>query len=90
MRPSPEIGAVAAALLAEPDARRSASPLLSFAAVGPLSSALLAAGTPARPLGVLERAARDGAWVVLLGVDHAVNTTIHAAEWLEQRGLFTR
>lgn len=90
MRPSREIGDVAAALLTEPDAQRSTSPLMSFAAVGPAASALLAAGAPAYPLGVLERAAREDAWVLLLGVDHTVDSTIHAAEWVEHRGQFTR
>jgi aminoglycoside 3-N-acetyltransferase len=41
-------------------------------------------------LKVLEVAAVAGGWVLLLGVDHTVNTTIHVAEHLEHRGRFTR
>ena len=88
--PSKAMGAVALALLGEPDAQRSSSPLLSFGGVGPQAADLLSHGTPDHHLGVLEAAAHAGAHVALLGVGHTANTTIHVAEHLEFRGRFTR
>lgn len=84
------MGAIAAAVAVEPDAIRSPAPICSFSGVGPRAPELLAHGTADRPLAVLEIAAAQGAWILLLGVGHETNTTIHVAENLEHRGGFTR
>ncbi|MCY4114922.1 MAG: AAC(3) family N-acetyltransferase [Chloroflexi bacterium] len=83
------MGAIAAALAAEPDAIRSPAPICSFSGVGPRAPAILAHGTADHPLAVLETAAEQGAWILLLGVGHESNTTIHVAENFEHRGGFT-
>ena len=84
------MGAMAAALAAELDASRSPAPICGFSGVGPRAPELLSHGTAEHPLGVLEAAAGQGGWILLLGVGHESNTTIHVAENLEQRGGFTR
>ena len=84
------MGAVAAALAAELDASRSPAPICGFSGVGPRAPELLAHGTAEHPLGVVEAAAGQGGRILLLGVGHESNTTIHVAENLEQRGGFTR
>jgi len=71
-----------------PGAVRTAHPILSFAGVG-VNYALDAQTlyNPLAPIG--ELAERDG-WVLLLGVDHTVNTSIHYAEKLAGRHQFIR
>ena len=69
-------------------ARRTSHPILSFAGIH--AEAALAAqslSNPLAPIGVL--AEQDG-WVLLLGTDHTVNTSIHYAEKLAGRRQFTR
>ena len=84
------MGAIAAAFAAEPDASRSPAPICGFSGVGPRAPEILAHGTADQPLAVLETAAEQGAWILLLGVGHWSNTTIHVAENLEHRGGYTR
>ncbi len=84
------MGAVAGAVAVEPDAVRSPAPICTFAGVGPRAQELLAQGTTEDALCVLAEAADRGGWVVLLGVAHNRNTTIHVAENLEHRGGHTR
>lgn len=89
-RVSAEVGRVPQALLELPGALRSAHPALSFAAVGPGSNALLAPQTlahPYAPIGVLHQLDGD---VLLLGVDHTANTSVHYAEHLAGRPLLRR
>jgi len=71
-----------------PGAILTAHPILSFVGVG-VNDALLAQTLydPFAPIGVLAK--RDG-WVLLLGVDHTVNTSIHYAEKLAGRCQFVR
>ena len=83
------MGAVAAAFAAESDASRSPAPICGFSGVGPRAAELLAQGTAEHPLAVLQAAAAQGAWILLLGVGHWSNTTIHVAENLEHRGGYT-
>jgi len=55
----------------------------SFAAMGPLAAAITAPHAPEPPHGLdspVGRAAALGGFVLLLGVDHSANTTVHAAE----------
>ncbi|MRR30642.1 AAC(3) family N-acetyltransferase, partial [bacterium] len=69
-------------------ARRSGHPIQSF--VGINADKFLAAQTlddHLAPLGALERA---GGWVLLLGVNQTVNTSIHYAERLAGRHTFVR
>lgn len=84
----PEMGALAEALRNHPKAERSRHPVLSFCGVGveeALEEQTLA--EPLAPIGALTRA---GGWVLLLGVDHTRNTSIHYAERLAERKTFTR
>jgi aminoglycoside 3-N-acetyltransferase len=71
-----------------PRARRSMHPILSFAGVG--ADDLLASQTLAEPLAPIAGLAERGGWVLLLGVDHTSNTSIHYAERLAGRKTFTR
>lgn len=82
------MGALAEALRKAPGAERSSHPLLSFAGIG-VEAALdeQTLRDPLAPIGVL---AGKGAWVLLLGVDHTVNTSIHYAEKLAGRRQFVR
>jgi len=82
------IGAIPEALRCHPRARRSAHPIQSFTGVG--AEALLAAQSMADPLAPLGAIARADGWVLLLGVDHTVNTSIHYAEKLAGRRTFVR
>jgi aminoglycoside 3-N-acetyltransferase len=71
-----------------PRTKRSNHPIQSFAGIN--AEKVLAAQTMTdnlAPLGLLEQA--DG-WVVLMGVDHTVNTSIHYAEKLAGRRQFIR
>ncbi len=71
-----------------PQAKRSMHPILSFTGVG-VEQALRAQSLqdPLAPIGVLAEA---GGYVLLLGVDHTVNTSIHYAERLAGRKQFIR
>ena len=71
-----------------PGAMRTAHPILSFAGVG-VNDALQAQTIydPFVPVGVLAK--RDG-WVLLLGVDHTVDTSMHYVEKLAGRLQFIR
>lgn len=82
------IGRVPERLRREPDAWRSMHPILSFVGVG--ADAYLTAQSLAEPLAPLRRLLENDGWVVLLGVDHTVNTSIHLAEKLAGRKTFIR
>lgn len=88
MRADPMMGILPETLRNHPSATRTAHPILSFAGI----NADLALSTqtlyePLAPIGVL--ADQDG-WVVLINVDHTVNTSIHYAEKLAGRKQFVR
>ena len=83
-----EMGILSETLRRRADAARSFHPILSFAGVN--ADFALDRQTlydPLAPIGAL--AEKDG-WVVLIGVDHSVNTSIHYAEKLAGRRQFTR
>jgi len=69
-------------------ARRTLHPILSFTGIH--AQKFLASQTLAQPLAPLATLAEADGWVLLLGVDHTVNTTIHYAELLAGRRQFTR
>ena len=82
------MGVISEGLRQLPEARRSMHPIQSFAGVG--VDAAIESQTlddPLAPIGVLTE---SGGWVLLLGVDHTVNTSIHYAEQLAGRKSFTR
>jgi aminoglycoside 3-N-acetyltransferase len=83
-----QMGLVPETLRRLPQARRSMHPIQSFTGIN--ADKFLSAQTlqsPLAPIGALTDA--DG-WVLLLGVDHTVNTSIHFAEKLAGRKQFTR
>lgn len=84
------LGMVAETLRTTPGAVRGPHPLNSFVAVGEHSADLISQERLDRPHGALHRLAELGGDVVLLGVGHTSNTTIHVAEQRLGRGCFYR
>lgn len=82
------IGVLAETLRRHPQAKRSLHPILSFA--GLQAQAALEAQTYREPLGTIRVLEEQGGWVLLLGVNHMVNTSIHYAECLAGRKQFVR
>jgi aminoglycoside 3-N-acetyltransferase len=82
------IGIIPDTVRQHPKAKRSMHPILSFAGVGVDDA--LAAQTLAEPLAPIRVLAEAGGWVLLLGVDHTVNTSLHYAEKLARRMQFVR
>jgi aminoglycoside 3-N-acetyltransferase len=71
-----------------PRARRSIHPIQSFAGLN--AEKILATQTLSEPLAPLGALEARGGWVLLLGVDHTVDTSIHFAEKLAGRKRFVR
>jgi aminoglycoside 3-N-acetyltransferase len=69
-------------------ARRSLHPILSFAGIG--VDPILAAQTLDAPLAPIGELAEENGMVLLLGVNHTANTSIHYAEYLAGRKQFVR
>ncbi len=82
------MGIIPETLRQRPEAKRSMHPILSFAGIR--ASKAIAAQTLAEPLAPIRMLAEADGWVLLLGVDHSVNTTIHYAEKLAGRKQFIR
>lgn len=82
------IGIIPETLRRHPKAKRSSHPILSFAGVNVAEA--LAAQTLAEPLAPIRVLADAGGWVLLLGVNHTVNTSLHHAERLARRKQFVR
>ncbi len=82
------MGVLSESLRRLPQAQRSAHPVLSFAGVN--CAALLASQTIAEPLEPLRLLLEAGGWVVLMGVDHTANVSLHLAEKLAGRKQFVR
>ena len=88
LTPTRAMGAIADALRTHPDARRSGHPHTSFAAVGPKRDAIVSAHPLGDRLGdgsPLGRIYQLDGRVLLIGVGHANNTSLHLAE--ERAGL---
>jgi aminoglycoside 3-N-acetyltransferase len=82
------MGAVAEALRKHPRACRSAHPILSFAGIN--TDHALEEQTLDEPFAPLGELLKEHGWVLLLGVDHTANTSIHYAEKLAGRKQFVR
>ena len=81
--PTEHMGIVAETFWRQSGVQRSNHPGGSFAAIGPLAS-LICAEQPIDPPHGLDsppgRVYQQEGWILLLGVDHDANTTIHVAE----------
>jgi aminoglycoside 3-N-acetyltransferase len=82
------MGAIPEALRQRAGAKRSSHPILSFAGFN--VDAILATQTVKEPLAPIQALAEENGWVVLAGVDHTVNTSMHLAEKLAGRRQFIR
>jgi len=88
LQPDRMMGSLPRTLLDQDDSIRTVHPILSFGGIG-VDYALYTQTLyePLAPIGAL--AEQDG-WVILINVDHSVNTSIHYAEKLAGRKQFTR
>lgn len=84
----PMMGVVAEALRRHPKATRSSHPILSFTGINALS--ILEAQTINEPLLPIQALKEAGGWVLLMGVNHTANTSIHFGELLAGRKQFVR
>jgi aminoglycoside 3-N-acetyltransferase len=84
----PLMGVVAETLRQMPNARRSSHPILSFAGIN--AASILQSQTLQDPLAPISFLAEQDGWVLLLGVDHTVNTSIHLGEKVAGRRQFVR
>jgi aminoglycoside 3-N-acetyltransferase len=85
-----DMGLVAETLRRTPGAIRSTHPTLSFAALGEQAAEAMAAQTLADPFGPIADLEQGPGDVLLLGVTHTVNTSLHLAERRAGRKTFTR
>lgn len=84
LTPTRKMGAVVECFRRQRGVLRSNHPHLSFAARGPLAQKITANHSLAYSLGEdspLARLYELDAWVLLLGVGHSNNTSLHLAEW---------
>jgi aminoglycoside 3-N-acetyltransferase len=88
MPADPLMGILPELLRRQPDARRSAHPILSFSAIR--CDLALAAQSLSEPLAPIHALMEARGWVLLIGVDHTVNTSIHLGERLAGRQQFLR
>jgi aminoglycoside 3-N-acetyltransferase len=79
---------VAETLRKHPEASRSTHPILSFAGVN--AEKYLSTQSLSKPLAPIMALSKDKGYVLLLGVDHTKNTSIHLGEQLAGRKSFTR
>ena len=84
----PTMGILPEILRTHPKAKRSSHPIQSFAGIH--ADAILNTQTIYNPLAPIGALADQDGWVLLLGVDHRVNTSIHYAEKLGGRLQFIR
>ena len=84
----PTMGVLPEVLRKHPKAKRSSHPIQSFAGIH--ADAILNTQTIYNPLAPIGALADQDGWVLLLGVDHRVNTSIHYAEKLGGRLQFIR
>jgi aminoglycoside 3-N-acetyltransferase len=84
----PLVGSVSETLRRHPKAHRSMHPILSFAGLN--TDQALDAQTVEEPLSPIRELHEGQGWVLLIGVDHTVDTSIHYAERLAGRKQFVR
>jgi len=88
MPPDKMMGILPAALLRERLAMRTSHPILSFGGIN--ADNILLTQTLFDPLAPIRDLTEKNGWVVLINVDHTVNTSIHYAEKLAGRRQFIR
>jgi len=88
MPPDTMMGRVPYNLIYEKGATRTSHPILSFAGIR--AEEYLGTQTLFDPLAPIGALADSGGWVVLVNVDHSVNTSIHYGEKLAGRKQFIR
>jgi aminoglycoside 3-N-acetyltransferase len=88
MPADPLMGALAEGVRRHPKASRSPHPILSFAGIN--ARKILDGQSIKEPLLPIQTLRDEGGWVLLLGVDHTVNTSIHYGEQLAGRKQFIR
>ena len=88
MPADPLMGVVAEALRTHPKALRSTHPILSFAGIN--AQKVLDLQSIKEPLLPIQTLMDGDGWVMLLGMGHTVNTSIHYAEQLAGRKQFIR
>lgn len=82
------MGALAESFRRLPQAQRSTHPALSFTGVN--CAVFLASQTLSEPFGPLQMLLEAGGWVLLMGVDHTTNVSLHLAEKMAGRKRFVR
>ena len=88
MPADPLMGILPETLRNHPLAKRTSHPILSFAGIQ--ADLILGAQTLYEPFAPIAALADEDGWVVLINVDHTVNTSIHYAEKLAGRKQFLR
>jgi aminoglycoside 3-N-acetyltransferase len=88
MPPDKMMGILPYQLLYEKGVMRTSHPILSFGGVH--AEEILLTQTLFEPLAPISALAKKDGWVVLINVDHSVNTSIHYGEKLAGRGGFVR
>jgi aminoglycoside 3-N-acetyltransferase len=83
-----QLGPLPESLRKLPQARRSIHPLISFTGIN--LDSILGAQSLVEPLAPVRLLTEAGGWVLLVGVDHTVNTSLHYAEKLAGRKQFLR
>jgi aminoglycoside 3-N-acetyltransferase len=84
----PLMGITSETIRRRPQAQRSTHPILSFTGIN--AASILSTQTIAEPLAPIAALLELDGWVLLLGVDHTVNTSIHYGEKLAGRKQFIR
>jgi aminoglycoside 3-N-acetyltransferase len=82
------MGVIPESLRHWPETKRSMHPILSFSGIR--AEKILQTQTLENPFGPLRALVELDGWVLLLGVDHTTNTSIHFAEKLAGRKQFVR
>jgi aminoglycoside 3-N-acetyltransferase len=88
MPPDKMMGLLPLTLLGEKDFQRTSHPILSFGGIH--ADDVLLAQTLFDPLAPIRALAEKDGWIILINVDHTVNTSIHYGEKLAGRRQFVR